>query len=71
MASPFTKLCLAQKVLVFREENTSFPKSEADHRLIIGSGGHVGDGQDFMPQSSQCTDNSVVTTLVGEKPHHR
>ena len=60
------------KVLVFGKENTSFLKSKADHRLVISPRRHVSDGQHFMSQSShQRADNSVVTTLVGEKPHHR
>ena len=59
------------KVLVFRKENTSFLKRKADHRLVISPRRHVGDGQHFMSQSSQRADNSVVATLVGEKPHHR
>lgn len=59
------------KVLVFGEENTLFLKSKADHRLVISPRRYVGDGQHFMSQSSQRADNRVVTTLVGEKPHHR
>ena len=59
------------KVLVFGQENTSFTQSKADYRLVIGPRGHVGDRQHFMSQSSQRADNSVVTTLVGEKPRHR
>ena len=59
------------KVLVFGKENTSFLKSKADHRLVISRRRHVSDGQHFMSQPNQRADNSVVTTLVGEKPHHR
>ena len=47
-----------------------FAKCEADHRLVVGSGRQIGDRQDLMSQPDQRADNYVVTTLVGEKPHH-
>ena len=59
------------KVLVFGEEDTSFPKSKADYGLVIGSRRHFSDRQDLMAQTSQRSNNGIVTTLVGEKPHHR
>ena len=58
------------KVLVLGEEDASFPKCEADHRLVVGPGSKIGDRQDLMSQPDQCADNYVVTTFVGEKPHH-
>ena len=59
------------EVLVLGEENASFPKCKADDRLVVGPRRQFSDRQDLVSHSSQRTDDGVVATLVGEKPHQR
>ena len=59
------------KILVLGQENASLPEGEPDDRLVIGSRGQVGNGQNFVSDPGQCTDDGVIAALVGKEPHQR
>lgn len=60
------------EVLVLGEEDASFPKCKADHRLVVGSGRQIGDHQDLMSQPDQCADNCLVCCLIDpDRTFHR